>query len=84
MGAWPGPPAGWSYSKQWDACNSAASYGTLSMVDFYRIIAPQLDTTIVFNGDVDPCVSYEGTRHAIGKASGRIREEEIHAYINTQ
>jgi hypothetical protein len=33
---------------------------------------------------VDPCVSYEGTRHAIGKASGRIREEEIHAYINTQ
>ena len=35
------------------------------MIDFYRTIAPQLDTTIVFNGDVDPCVSYEGTRTAI-------------------
>jgi cathepsin A (carboxypeptidase C) len=35
------------------------------MIDFYRRIAPQLRTTIVFNGDTDPCVSYEGTRTAI-------------------
>lgn len=37
------------------------------MIDFYRYIAPKLRTTIVFNGDVDPCVSYEGTRNAIEK-----------------
>ena len=37
------------------------------MIDFYRRIAPKLKTTIVFNGDVDPCVSYEGTRNAIEK-----------------
>ena len=35
------------------------------MIDFYRNIAPRLTTTIVFNGDTDPCVSYEGTRQAI-------------------
>ena len=35
------------------------------MVDFYRHLAPRLRTTIVFNGDTDPCVSYEGTREAI-------------------
>lgn len=35
------------------------------MVDFYRKIAPKLTTTLVYNGDTDPCVSYEGTRTAI-------------------
>ena len=35
------------------------------MIDFYRKIAPELETTVVFNGDTDPCVSYEGTRTAI-------------------
>jgi cathepsin A (carboxypeptidase C) len=35
------------------------------MVAFYRYLAPRLNTTIVFNGDTDPCVSYEGTRAAI-------------------
>ena len=35
------------------------------MVDFYREIAPKLRRTFVFNGDSDPCVSYEGTRTAI-------------------
>eukprot|EP01047_Picozoa_sp_COSAG01_P112032 COSAG01_NODE_40798_length_459_cov_1.836111_1_plen_60_part_01 len=34
--------------------------GTPSMVDFYRYIAPKLKRTMVFNGDTDPCVSYEG------------------------
>lgn len=35
------------------------------MVDFYRYLAPRLRRTIVFNGDTDPCVSYEGTRAAV-------------------
>eukprot|EP00618_Florenciella_parvula_P001494 CAMPEP_0119483160 /NCGR_PEP_ID=MMETSP1344-20130328/10690_1 /TAXON_ID=236787 /ORGANISM="Florenciella parvula, Strain CCMP2471" /LENGTH=538 /DNA_ID=CAMNT_0007517629 /DNA_START=73 /DNA_END=1689 /DNA_ORIENTATION=+ len=63
VGAWPGPPSGWTYTSNWNACNDAP--GVDSMVQFYQTIAPQLDTTIVFNGDVDPCVSYEGTRTAI-------------------
>lgn len=62
---WPGPPDGWVYESSWNACNSAP--GKDSMVDFYRNIAPRLERTIVFNGDVDPCVSYEGTRNAIEK-----------------
>jgi len=62
---WPGPPAGWEYHSSYNACNDAP--GKQSMVDFYRYIAPKLKTTIVFNGDVDPCVSYEGTRTAIEK-----------------
>ena len=62
---WPGPGPKWSYTSQWAACNALAPAGTPSMVDFYRNIAPRLRTTIVFNGDTDPCVSYEGTRDAI-------------------
>jgi len=64
--AWPGPADGWQYTSSYDACNEAPK-GTPSMVDFYRKIAPKLTTTIVFNGDTDPCVSYEGTRAAIEK-----------------
>jgi len=63
---WPGPPAGWEYTSSYSACNDAPA-GTPSMIDFYREIAPKLVTTIVFNGDIDPCVSYEGTRVAIEK-----------------
>ena len=62
---WPGPSDGWTYESQYDACNANAAPGTPSMVDFYREIAPKLETTVVFNGDTDPCVSYEGTRQAI-------------------
>jgi len=62
---WPGPAPGWQYHSSYSACNPAAPKGTPSMIDFYRYIAPKLTTTIVFNGDVDPCVSYEGTRTAI-------------------
>lgn len=65
--AWPGPTEGWSYSKNWAACNEDASSSTPSMIDFYRKLAPKLERTIVFNGDTDPCVSYEGTREAIIK-----------------
>jgi len=61
---WPGPSPGWEYQSSYSACNTAPK-GTPSMIDFYRYIAPKLKTAIVFNGDVDPCVSYEGTRTAI-------------------
>lgn len=64
--AWPGPPDGWEYTSSYSACNQAPK-GTQSMIDFYRRIAPKLATTVVFNGDTDPCVSYEGTRTAIEK-----------------
>merc|ERR1719161_164785 len=63
--AWPGPPDGWSYTSDYAACNANAAPGVDSMIDFYRYIAPKLRTTIVFNGDTDPCVSYQGTRTAI-------------------
>lgn len=65
MGTWPGPSEGWQYHKLYDACHSAPDAD--SMVDVYRRIAPQLRRTIVFNGDTDPCVSYEGTRTAMEK-----------------
>lgn len=64
-GGWPGPPEGWSYTSNYNACNDAP--GMPSMVEFYRYIAPRLARTIVFNGDTDPCVSYEGTRTAIAR-----------------
>ena len=54
------------YHSLYAACNPLAAPGTESMVDVYRRIAPKLRTTLVFNGDTDPCVSYEGTRKAIG------------------
>ena len=66
---WPGPDDGWQYESQYAACNDLAPPATPSMVDFYRFLAPKLNKTIVFNGDTDPCVSYEGTREAI-KAVG--------------
>merc|ERR1711865_578011 len=68
---WPGPPAGWEYESSWDACNDAP--GKASMIDFYRNIAPRLTTTIVFNGDVDPCVSDEGTRTAIERVGFAVK-----------
>jgi len=46
------------------------------MVDFYRNIAPRLSRTVVFNGDTDPCVSYEGTREAIKQ----VGFPEVNAY----
>ena len=53
------------YTKLYAACNADAAPGAESMVDVYRRVAPQLRTTLVFNGDTDPCVSYEGTREAV-------------------
>lgn len=68
---WPGPPSGWRYTKVYHACHAAPA-GTDSMVNFYRRIAPQLKTTIVFNGDTDPCVTYEGTRTAIERVNFQV------------
>ena len=42
--SWPGPPDGWQYKSDYNACNKAP--GKQSMVDFYRKIAPQMKTTI--------------------------------------
>jgi serine carboxypeptidase-like clade 1 len=63
---WPFPDAGFDYTKEYDACNwDEVPEGALSMIDFYKDIVPRLKTTIVYNGDTDPCVSYEGTRTAM-------------------
>uniref|UniRef100_A0A7S3BDD8 Carboxypeptidase n=1 Tax=Prasinoderma singulare TaxID=676789 RepID=A0A7S3BDD8_9VIRI len=69
--AWPGPGAGWTYGSNYSACNADAHPGARSMVDFYRDIAPRVaGSVLVFNGDTDPCVSYEGTRDAIQNKVG--------------
>lgn len=71
--SWPGPPEGWSYTSSYAACNGDAPPGTKSMVDFYRDLAPKLaGKIVVYNGDTDPCVSYEGTRTAIEKVGFRV------------
>lgn len=47
------------------------------MVDLYREISPQLEgSVLVFNGDADPCVSYEGTREAVR----RVGFEQLQPY----
>lgn len=63
--SWPYPNDDFDYTKEYDACNGDAEEGALSMIDFYRKIAPKLTSVWVYNGDTDPCVSYEGTRTAI-------------------
>ena len=64
--AWPGPPDGWRYESSYAACSDIAEGDAPSMIDFYRELAPRLaGRVLVFNGDTDPCVSYEGTRTAI-------------------
>ena len=81
--SWPGPSDGWRYESQYAACNDIAEEGAPSMVDFYRYLAPRLNTTIVFNGDTDPCVSYEGTRAAIrdGVGFNRVRGGDQRPYF---
>lgn len=69
--AWPGPEPRWKYTSDYAACNADAPPGTPSMIEIYREIAPKLKRTLVFNGDTDPCVSYEGTRAAIRKVGFR-------------
>lgn len=62
--SWPSP-GGFHYEKEYDACNWSGKVSGPSMIEFYRKIAPELDVVWVYNGDTDPCVSYEGTRTAI-------------------
>ena len=64
---WPMIDEGLDYTSQYAACNPDAVPGTPSMIDFYREIAPKLSIVVVYNGDTDPCVSYEGTRTAISR-----------------
>ena len=58
---------GFSYNKQYKACNwqPFIDFPNTSMIDIYQEIIPQLDRTWIYNGDTDPCVSYEGTREAV-------------------
>ena len=67
LNTWPYPDTGFDYTKEYDACNwdDNIEEGTPSMIDFYRKIVPMIDIVWVYNGDTDPCVSYEGTRTAI-------------------
>lgn len=65
--AWPESGVGFDYFKEYDACNweDEIVLKGISMVDIYQEIVPQLDRTWIYNGDTDPCVSYEGTRLAV-------------------
>jgi cathepsin A (carboxypeptidase C) len=64
---WPNPSAGFSYTSEFNACNwqPDIKFPNTTMVDIYRDILPHLDRVWVYNGDTDPCVSYEGTREAV-------------------
>jgi len=64
---WPYSTVGFDYTKEYDACNwrDDIEPGTWSMIDFYKDIVPRLQITWIYNGDTDPCVSYEGTRTAV-------------------
>jgi serine carboxypeptidase-like clade I len=76
---WPTPSQGFAYKSQYAACNTQYAKGTPSMVNFYREIAPKLPHgATVYNGDTDPCVSYEGTREAMIKVG--FNEQEGGAY----
>ena len=59
---WPDADVGFDYTSEYKACNDMAEDDALSMIDFYRDIVPRLKIAWVFNGDTDPCVSYEGIR----------------------
>lgn len=69
---WPYPDAGFDYTKEYDACNERAAPDAWSMIDFYRDIVPRLKTTLIYNGDTDPCVrkevwlaNFENTRECV-------------------
>jgi serine carboxypeptidase-like clade 1 len=46
-GSWPDGDIGFNYSMEYAACNYGAEEGALSMIDFYRDIAPRLLVTWV-------------------------------------
>lgn len=72
--SWPGPDNGWIYTGDYAACNDAAPPGAISMIQFYQDIVPRLKIAVVYNGDSDPCVTYEGTRAAIGEVGFPIQD----------
>jgi serine carboxypeptidase-like clade 1 len=61
---WPYASQGFDYTSEYDACNDNVVIDK-SMIDIYQEIAPKLHTTLIYNGDTDPCVTYEGTRLAV-------------------
>lgn len=65
--SWPEVDVGFDYFKEYDACNwqDTIVLKGVSMVDIYKEIVPKLERTWIYNGDTDPCVSYEGTRLAV-------------------
>lgn len=66
--SWPSPSkVGFHYEKEYNACNWQPNikFPHTTMVDIYQEIVPKLDRTWIYNGDTDPCVSYEGTREAV-------------------
>jgi len=75
---WPTPPVGFHYTSEYNACNFNDTPLFTSMVDIYREVAPQLRKTWIYNGDTDPCVSYEGTREAVKQI--RFKELDGGAY----
>mmetsp|Transcript_12469 Transcript_12469/g.18464 ORF Transcript_12469/g.18464 Transcript_12469/m.18464 type:complete len:585 (-) Transcript_12469:128-1882(-) len=63
---WPYASVGFDYLKEYHACNWNDSISlNISMIDVYKTVIPKLDRTWIYNGDTDPCVSYEGTRLAV-------------------
>ena len=62
----------WEYHSEFAACNDDAPPGAESMVEFYRHLAPRLEGIVVFNGDADPCVSYEGTLKSMDKVGFKV------------
>lgn len=62
---WPEADVGFDYTKEYDACNEEVEEGAWSMINFYQDIVPRLKIAWIYNGDTDPCVSYEGTRTAV-------------------
>lgn len=72
--SWPGPSDGWVYKGDYAACNDDAPKGAVSMIQFYQEIVPKLKVAVIYNGDSDPCVTYEGTRTAIGQVGFPIED----------
>jgi len=64
---WPDASVGFDYFSEYDACNwqDEIVLEGISMIDIYQEIVPKLERTWIYNGDTDPCVSYEGTRLAV-------------------
>jgi len=64
---WPEADVGFDYYKEYDACNwqDDIPLKGISMIDIYQEVVPKLERTWIYNGDTDPCVSYEGTRLAV-------------------